>query len=85
MNDMKQMTQKSKELVRTLVDKLIVAKENYDIYYIFNGLEDFIERFGVNVFYSNMEGFALPSEMSSYSIVNKLRRPEIVINANESI
>lgn len=85
MNDMKEMTQKSKELVRKLVDNLIITQENYDIYDIINDLKGFIERFDVKVFYSNMEGFVIPSQISGYSIVNKQRKPEIVINANDSI
>lgn len=61
MNAVKEMTQKSKELVRMLVDNLIITQKNYDIYHIINDLGNFIERFDVKIFYSNMEGFAIPS------------------------
>ncbi|WP_242449803.1 hypothetical protein [Staphylococcus delphini] len=63
MNDMKEMTQKSKELVRKLVDNLIITQENYDIYDIINDLKGFIERFDVKVFIVIWKGLSFQAKL----------------------
>lgn len=73
---------KSKELSREVVNALT---KNFDIYDIIHDLEGFIESFNIKVFYSNMEGFDIPSQISGYSIVNSNGFPEIVVNANDSL
>lgn len=76
-------TRLSREIAREYAN-LITKYKDYDIYDIIHNLEEFIESFGVKVFYSNMNGFNHLNEVSGYSIVNKKGKPEIVINANDS-
>lgn len=82
---MNELISKSKELSREVVTALTQKNENFDIYEIIHDLEGFIESFNIKVFYSNMEGFDAPSQISGYSIVNSKGSPEIVVNANDSI
>lgn len=82
---MKKSISKSKELSREVVSFLTQNHENFDIYDIIHDLESFIESFNIKVFYSNMEGFDVPSQISGYSIVNSDGFPEIVVNANDSL
>ncbi|PTG94948.1 toxin-antitoxin system toxin subunit [Staphylococcus chromogenes] len=79
------MVNRSKVLSREVAISLMERDENRDIYDIIHNLEEFIESFGIKVFYSNMDGFEVPSLISGYSIVNKNGAPEIVINANEPL
>lgn len=79
------MVNRSKVLSREVAISLMERDENRDIYDIIHNLEEFIESFGIEVFYSNMDGFEVPSLISGYSIVNKNGAPEIVINANEPL
>src|SRR5690606_14460413 len=72
----------NKKIAREYVN-LIKEYKNYDIFDIINNLEEFIESFGVKVYYSNMDGFSDLYNVSGYSIV-KDGKPEIVINANDS-
>ncbi|MEJ7506981.1 ImmA/IrrE family metallo-endopeptidase [Staphylococcus simulans] len=76
---------RSKVLAREVAISLMERDKTRDIYDIIHNLEEFIESFGIKVFYSNMDGFELPSLISGYSIVNKNGTPEIVINANETL
>ena len=82
---MNELIRKSKELSREVVAALTQNYSNYDIYDVINDLEGFIENFKIKVFYSNMDGFDVPSQISGYSIVNAQGSPEIVINANDSL
>ncbi|WP_233511431.1 ImmA/IrrE family metallo-endopeptidase [Staphylococcus pseudintermedius] len=82
---MLELIDKSKRLSREVAISLIERAGDKDIYDIIHDLEGFIESFNIKVFYSNMDGFDVPSSISGYSIVNKNGSPEIVINANESI
>ncbi|RIO87590.1 toxin-antitoxin system toxin subunit, partial [Staphylococcus haemolyticus] len=82
---MNELIRKSKELSREVVTALTQNYSNYDIYDVINDLEGFIENFKIKVFYSNMDGFDIPSQISGYSIVNAQGSPEIVINANDSL
>lgn len=82
---MNELVSKSKELSRDVVNALTQRNKNFDIYDIIHNLEGFIESFDIKVFYSNMEGFDIPSQISGYSIVNSKGYPEIVINANDSL
>ncbi|MCE4963077.1 ImmA/IrrE family metallo-endopeptidase [Staphylococcus haemolyticus] len=82
---MNELIRKSKELSREVVTALTQNYSNYDIYDVINDLEGFIESFKIKVFYSNMDGFDIPSQISGYSIVNAQGSPEIVINANDSL
>ncbi|MHB7918988.1 ImmA/IrrE family metallo-endopeptidase [Staphylococcus hominis] len=82
---MNELIRKSKELSREVVTALTQNYSNYDIYDVINDLEGFIENFKIKVFYSNMDGFDVPSQISGYSIVNAQGSPEIVINANDSL
>lgn len=72
----------NKTIAREYVN-LIKEYKSYDIFDIINNLEEFIESFGVKVYYSNMDGFSDLYNVSGYSIV-KDGKPEIVINANDS-
>lgn len=82
---MNELVSKSKELSRDVVNALTQRNKNFDIYNIIHNLEGFIESFDIKVFYSNMEGFDIPSQISGYSIVNSKGSPEIVVNANDSL
>lgn len=82
---MNELISKSKQLSRSVVTAITDRVENFDIYHIINDLEGFIERFDIKVFYSNMDGFDFPNQVSGYSIVNSQGYPEIVINANDSL
>ncbi|HCZ6538419.1 TPA: ImmA/IrrE family metallo-endopeptidase, partial [Staphylococcus aureus] len=82
---MTEVIRRSKILSRKVAISLMERDSTKDIYDIINNLEEFIESFGIKVFYSNMDGFEVPSLISGYSIVNKNGYPEIVINANESL
>lgn len=82
---MNELIDKSKQLSRKVVTALTERVEDFDIYDVINDLEGFIERFDVKVFYSNMDGFDFPNQISGYSIVNSQGYPEIVINANDSL
>ncbi|WP_336849377.1 ImmA/IrrE family metallo-endopeptidase [Staphylococcus nepalensis] len=82
---MNELIDKSKQLSRKVVTALTNQVENFDIYDVINDLEGFIEQFNVKVFYSNMDGFDFPNQISGYSIVNSQGYPEIVINANDSL
>lgn len=82
---MNELISKSKELSREVVNALTQRNESFDIYDIIHNLESFIESFNIRVFYSNMEGFDMPSQISGYSVVNSNGSPEIVVNANDSL
>ncbi|QDW99048.1 ImmA/IrrE family metallo-endopeptidase [Staphylococcus agnetis] len=82
---MLELIDKSKRLSREVAIALTERAVDKDIYDIIHDLEGFIESFKIKVFYSNMDGFYVPSSISGYSIVNKNGSPEIVINANESL
>lgn len=82
---MNQTISKSKELSRKIVDVVRETNENYTIFEIIHNLEGFIESYNVKVFYSNMDGFDYPSQISGYSVVNSHGLPEIVVNANDNI
>lgn len=81
---MNELVRKSKKLAIDFVDIIREIANDYDIYDVINNLEDFIEQFDVKVFYSNMEGFDKPHEISGYSLVNDEGKPEIVLNVNDS-
>lgn len=82
---MNELVRQSKQLAIEFVDVIRKNTKNYDVYDVINHLEEFIEQFDVKVFYSNMEGFNNPNEISGYSLVNSEGTPEIVLNVNDSI
>lgn len=74
----------TKIAVRKIVSNLREAYEVFEINEVINDLESVIERFGVKVFYSNMQGFRTPGAISGYSRVNEFGKPEIIVNVNDS-
>lgn len=81
---MNELVRKSKEFAIQFVDLIRATVNDYDVYDVINNLEQFIEQFDIKVFYSNMEGFDQPNEISGYSLVNKEGKPEIVLNINDN-
>lgn len=72
------------EKVRSFVSAL---RDNFDVFNIenvINDLESCVESFGVKVYYSDMQSFKNPNDISGYSRVNKKGLPEIVVNGNQS-
>lgn len=70
--------------VRNVVDLLRKNFPIFDINNVIEDIEEVIENFGVKVFYSTMEGFDTPRDISGYSRVNDLGKPEIIVNINDS-
>lgn len=74
----------ARKIVASIVNILREEHEPFQLMNVIEDLEESIESYGIKVFYSEMEGFDEPSEISGYSQINKDGYPIIVININQS-
>lgn len=71
------------EEIRDFVTRFRSIHTQFEIEKVLVDLEQSVEDFGVQVFYSDMSNFPTPSDISGFSRVNETRVPEIVVNGDQ--
>lgn len=73
-----------RDIIIELVELIRNEHVKFCIEHIINDIESSIESYGVKVYYSEMEGFENPYDISGYSQINDDGEPEIIINIHDS-